>query len=859
MKKNVFWRSAAVSLSALLLAGMAPAIPADAEETKYIALTFDDGPNTSTTSEVLDLLEQYNAKATFFLVGNNINEESAKSVKRAHDLGCEIDNHSKSHDYMTNLSADEIKAEIKYVDDYVYEITGEYPSFFRPPYIAVNAEMYSAIDVPFICGAGCEDWDTGVTAEQRAQKVLSQAQDGQIILMHDAQGNDQTVEALKTIIPTLQKEGYTLVTLNELFKAQNVTPDQDSMYSVVTRTGAAAAATDPTAEKTTEPTAEKATEPTTAGKSGITIPDLHIEQKSAPDNEGIRFVKDMRLGWNLGNTLDAYDDQGIFTNELDIETYWNGGFKTTQEMIDTVKAAGFNTIRIPVSWHNHVDADFNISKAWMDRVQETVDYAVADDLYVILNVHHDNSENTMYPDSAHYEASSKYMTSIWKQVAERFQNYDDKLIFETMNEPRLVGHTNEWWLNMENEDCIDAIKTINKLNQDCVDVIRAGGGKNATRYIAVPGYDCSYEGATNEYFELPKDSAEGRMIVAVHAYLPYGFALAEETDPQSTDKFSIDKDTKDLEKALDAAYDKYVANGIPVYIGEFAALEKQKNLQARVDWSAYYAAYATSRNITCCWWDAPGGMMLLDRSNCTWKDPMIVKALNQYTGGSTEIVFPTAPVVQEGETVKGKVTYDSSNKIYQISLPEASGKIYLNVTLSEEAKGGASGCIANGFMKDGTYYWAMVPWKASKSGEVVIDIDKDFGTLAYGDDQTSDDPELIAYAKDYLKTLKSFQAQVWWVGDSSYKGIDNSNAEITEAYIKQAAAPAETVTCGDVNLDGTIDILDVVALNKHLLGVNALASEKQKAADTDANGKLDSTDSLKLLKYVLEMIDKLPA
>ncbi len=153
----------------------------------------------------------------------------------------------------------------------------------------------------------------------------------------------------------------------------------------------------------------------------------------------------------------------------------------------------------------------------------------------------------------------------------------------------------------------------------------------------------------------------------------------------------------------------------------------------------------------------------------------------------------------------------------------------------------------------------MVPWKASKFGEVVIDIDKDFGTLAYGDDQTSDDPELIAYAKDYLKTLKSFQAQVWWVGDSSYKGIDNSNAEITEAYIKQAAAPAETVTCGDVNLDGTIDILDVVALNKHLLGVNALASEKQKAADTDANGKLDSTDSLKLLKCVLEMIDKLPA
>ncbi len=705
---SVLKRISAATAAVVMLAAAFPQNPGfsatvTAENTKYIALTFDDGSNTATTNQVLDILEEYGAKAPFFLVGSNINEKTAKTVKRAYDMGCEIDNHSKTHSYMNEMSAEDVKAEYNFVDDSVYEITGEHTSFFRPPYIAVSTTMYDAIDVPFICGAGCEDWDASVTAEQRAEKVLSQAQDGQIILMHDAQGNDQMVEALKTIIPELQKEGYTFVTLNELFEVQVVTPDEDSMYSVVPRAdGTVTFTTEPTEKQSTE-TTEPAETAATYAAGEYTIPELTAEQKSIPDTEGLRLTQDMRLGWNLGNTLDAYDDQGIFTNELDIETYWNGGFKTTQEMIDTVKKTGFNTVRIPVSWHNHVAADYNISEAWMDRVQEVVDYAVKDDLYIILNVHHDNDKTNMYPDSEHYEQSSKYMTRVWEQISERFKDYDNKLIFETMNEPRLTGHTNEWWLDMNNEDCIDAIKTINKLNQDCLDTIRKSGGNNATRFVSVPGYDCSIDGATNEYFELPKDSAADRLIVAVHAYTPYSFALAEESDAQSTDKFDIAKDTADLDKTLDVIYDTYIVNGIPVYIGEMAALEKNFNTQARVDWTSYYLCNATARGIPCIWWDAPGGMMLLNRSSCTWKDPIIVEALNKYAGGDVEIELPTEAPVEEGESIQGKITYDSANGSYNISLPAASDKIYLNVELSEESKM-ASGCIANGFMKGDTYY-----------------------------------------------------------------------------------------------------------------------------------------------------------
>ena len=205
------------------------------EEVKYIALTFDDGPNATTTNEVIDKLEKYGIVASFFLVGNNVNDESAKAVKRAFDLGCEIDNHSRTHSNMTELSAEEIKAEFDYTDEKVYEITGEHTKFFRPPYIAVHQIMFDNIDVPFIAGIGANDWEDRVTAEMRARMILKQAKDGDIILLHDAEGNSMTVEALDTIIPELQKQGYKFVTVTELFSAKGIIPDMEKVYTNVTQ------------------------------------------------------------------------------------------------------------------------------------------------------------------------------------------------------------------------------------------------------------------------------------------------------------------------------------------------------------------------------------------------------------------------------------------------------------------------------------------------------------------------------------------------------------------------------------------------------------------------------------------------
>lgn len=217
---------------------MKPTVPIEYEidpAKPVIALTFDDGPNTTTTNQVLDLLEKYQVRASFFLIGNNINEESAKAVKRAYDLGCEIDNHSKTHSYMNKMESEDIKSEVDFVSQKVEEITGEPTKFFRPPYIAVNSTMYDSIDMPFICGMGCDDWNENVTADLRVAGIEGQIEDGGIILLHDAEGNSQTVEALDRIIPDLLEEGYQFATVSELFEAKGVkiSADDTNLYTIV--------------------------------------------------------------------------------------------------------------------------------------------------------------------------------------------------------------------------------------------------------------------------------------------------------------------------------------------------------------------------------------------------------------------------------------------------------------------------------------------------------------------------------------------------------------------------------------------------------------------------------------------------
>ena len=201
-----------------------------------IALTFDDGPNTVITPQVLDTLEENGAVGTFFLIAQNITPESAEIVRRARAMGCDIENHSLTHGFMNQMSPEEIRAEVQACTDRIVEITGEAPKFFRPPFIAVNQAMYDIIDLTFICGCGCEDWVPTVSTQERIDRVLANAEDGQIVLLHDMQWNQNTADALKVIIPELKKRGFAFVTVAKLFELKGVAPQREWLYSNVLQT-----------------------------------------------------------------------------------------------------------------------------------------------------------------------------------------------------------------------------------------------------------------------------------------------------------------------------------------------------------------------------------------------------------------------------------------------------------------------------------------------------------------------------------------------------------------------------------------------------------------------------------------------
>ena len=196
-----------------------------------IALTFDDGPNTVITPQVLDTLEENGAVATFFLIARNITPESAGVVRRAKAMGCDIENHSLTHSFMNQMTEEEIRAEVQTCTDRITEITGTAPSFFRPPFIAVSQAMYDVIDLTFICGVGCEDWVPDVSAQERTRRVLANAEDGQIVLLHDMEWNRNTADALKVIVPELKKRGFRFVTCAQLFEEKGVIPQRGWLYS----------------------------------------------------------------------------------------------------------------------------------------------------------------------------------------------------------------------------------------------------------------------------------------------------------------------------------------------------------------------------------------------------------------------------------------------------------------------------------------------------------------------------------------------------------------------------------------------------------------------------------------------------
>ncbi len=325
----------------------------------------------------------------------------------------------------------------------------------------------------------------------------------------------------------------------------------------------------------------------------------------------MELVADMKVGWSLGNTLDAHGTIGL-TSEIS----W-GNPMTTQEMIDAVVDKGFNVIRIPVTWVGHVSAppEYEINQEWMERVKEVVDYAYSRDVYVIINLHH---EEWLYPSYENEEAIIQRVTALWEQIAEAFKDYDEHLIFEGLNEPRKIGTNVEW-----NGGDREGQEVVNHVLAEFVRVVRESGGNNKLRHLMIPGYGASSAEKAIKAIELPEDD---KLIVSVHAYIPYDFAL------NTTGRTEWNKDTKDIDDLMKLLKKEFTDKGIPVIIGEFGAMNKD-NDEDRIAWVKYYISAAKEIGVPCVWWDNNAfttdgeNFGLLDRRTCTFPNEELVNAI----------------------------------------------------------------------------------------------------------------------------------------------------------------------------------------------------------------------------------------
>ena len=319
-----------------------------------------------------------------------------------------------------------------------------------------------------------------------------------------------------------------------------------------------------------------------------------------------QITGEIKAGWNLGNTLECYD----YTDwTKDAETAW-GNMKTTPEMIEAVKEAGFNAVRIPVTWGEHLDGD-TINKEWLDRVQEVVDYAYSEGLFVILNMHHDDYIWFNPTDEEYPEDSRKYK-KIWEQISERFRDYGDTLIFEGMNEPRTIDSPAEWSGGTHDER-----EVINRYAQDFVSTVRSTGGNNSERSLVVTTYSASAETSAINDIEVPDDK---NIIVSVHYYAPWKFS-------EGTETVFGDSQKRELDGKFDELRTKFIDKGIPLIIGEFGCVNSADE-KTRSEYYEYYVSSAKKHGIKCFVWDngvatGKSSYGIFNRANLSWNTSIL--------------------------------------------------------------------------------------------------------------------------------------------------------------------------------------------------------------------------------------------
>lgn len=300
------------------------------------------------------------------------------------------------------------------------------------------------------------------------------------------------------------------------------------------------------------------------------------------------FVEDMGIGWNLGNTLDPVECTWV-NNDLDYETAW-GNPKTSKKLISYIKEQGFDTIRIPVTWANHIgqSPEYTISPTWMKRVQQVVDWCIEEDLYVIINMHHEGGWLTKA--STDYDNVMIRYKAIWTQIAEQFKGYSEKLVFESMNE-----------IGFDDLGTQKGCKLMNQINTEFTELIRSTGGNNEKRYLLLAGYWTDMDRCIEGRITMPDDD---RTILSVHYYSPSTFAIADSTSTWGYQRtWGTKEDFEYLEGQMKKMKQHYVDCGTPVIIGEFGTIHTDKDMEDVVLYTSSIIEYALKYHMCPIWWD----------------------------------------------------------------------------------------------------------------------------------------------------------------------------------------------------------------------------------------------------------------
>ena len=548
-----------------------------------------------------------------------------------------------------------------------------------------------------------------------------------------------------------------------------------------------------------------------------------------------QLLSDMGTGWNLGNSFEAS------VNGNPSETSWNNP-TVTKELITKVKNAGFNTIRIPVSYLNKIGSgpDYIVEAAWLNRVKEAVDYAISQDMYVMINMHGDGYKTVvgswLIVDAEDQETIREKYEKVWQQIANKFINYDEHLIFESMNE-EFDGD----WDDPKPADYAN----LNVYNQIFVDTVRKTGGNNSARWLLIPGWNTDIYYTTGDFgFKIPTDNyrsasipaSEKRIAISVHYYTPWDFCGAESQITQWGATATVADRTVSwgqedyMESQFNIMYNKFVKQGYPFVVGEYGSIDKTKSDPENNTYREIFAKALCSKTkkyggVPVYWdngYNESSGFGVFNRSTGLATQQGIIDAIMDakettpdYDPNVEPIVVKPTPI-PDGSFI---VTYDSGD----------SG----TVNMSIESK-----------LRLNIDSWTL---------EFKFPGDQNI-TSIWGGKYTQNGSSVVITNADYNGKIAADGGKISLGFNVSGSGEKPTAFKVNGSLaVGSVIDPQQDVKYGDVDQDGSITSLDFATVKKHLLGIEILTGDKFTIADVDGDKSITALDLGYIKKYLLGM------